>query len=223
MSPQSVPDSLIRAVAHDRKAVRPLHPAWRRTLIVTSVLAVVLAFSLATASLRADIDQLPMWLSWGCSSLQLLLGILLISLALREAVPGLGVPAGTVRTVAVVALVTQVLVGVATSIFSPAVDMLGAGVTAGIGCLRHESLMALPTFAMTLWLVLRALPLRAPTAGMLGGAGAAVASDAILHLLCPMSDLRHVLLWHTGGVVCFLALGWVIGSVWERLRWHRAS
>ncbi len=55
-------------------------------------MAVVLAFVLAKASLRPDIDQLPMWLSWGCSILQLALGVLLIGLALREADPRRGHP-----------------------------------------------------------------------------------------------------------------------------------
>ena len=155
--------------------------------------------------------------------MQLALGVLLIAMALREAVPGAAIPNGAIRACAVIAVSVQILVGVATSIFSPAAHMPGSGIAAGIGCLSHESLVALPTFAATLWLVFRALPLRAPVAGLLGGAGAAVASDAILHLLCPMSDLRHVLVWHTGAVVLFMAFGWIFGVVWVRARWRPTS
>jgi hypothetical protein len=223
MSLESVPETLRQAIQDDPHPVRPLHPIWRRTLLATATMAVILAFSLATASLRPDIHELPMWLSWGCSTFQLGLGILLIALALREAVPGAGVPAGFIRIAVVTALAMQILVGIATSVFSPAVPMPGSGMTAGVGCLQHEALVALPTFVVTLWLVFRALPMRAPTAGLLGGAGAAVASDAVLHLLCPMSNLLHVLVWHTGAVVLFMGLGWVVGWAWARLRWQQAS
>lgn len=223
MSPESVPNSLREAIEGDLQPVRPLHPAWMRTMLAVAIMAVVLAFVLAKASLRPDMDQLPMWLSWGCSVLQLALGILLISMALREAVPGEGVPGGAVRAAAVTALVMQILVGVATSVYSPAITMPGSGIAPGIGCLKHETIMALPTFLVTLWLVFRALPLRAPTAGLLGGAGATVASDGIIHLLCPMSNLSHVLVWHSGAVILFMALGWTAGAIWESLRWRRIS
>lgn len=223
MSLDSIPNDLREAIEGDLAPVRPLHPAWVRTMLAVAILAVVLAFVLAKASFRPDMDQLPMWLSWGCSVLQLALGVLLVGLALREAIPGRSIPGGAVRVAAITALVVQILVGVATSIYSPALTMAGSGVTPGIGCLKHEAAMALPTFIATLWLVFRALPLRAPIAGLLGGAGATVASDAVIHLLCPMSNLSHVLVWHTGSVVLFMALGWGAGIIWERLRWRRRS
>ena len=223
MSLDSIPNDLREAIEGDLHPVSPLHPAWVRTMLAVAILAVVLAFVLAKASLRPDMDQLPMWLSWGCSILQLALGVLLVGLALREAVPGEGIPGGAVRIAALTALAVQILVGIATSVYSPAITMPGSGIAPGIGCLRHETAMALPTFLVTLWLVFRALPLRAPTAGLLGGAGATVASDAVIHLLCPMSNLSHVLVWHTGAVILFMAVGWVAGMIWERLRWRRAS
>jgi len=223
MSLDSIPNGLREAIESDFQPVHPLHPAWIRTILAVAILAVVLAFVLAKASLRTDIDQLPLWLSWGCSALQLVLGVLLIGLALREAIPGEGIPGGAIRIAAVTALAVQIFVGVATSIYSPAIAMPGSGIAPGIGCFKHEIAMALPTFVVTLWLVFRALPLRAPTAGLLGGAGATVGSDAVIHLLCPMSNLSHVLVWHTGAVVLFMALGWTAGAIWERIRWRTGA
>jgi hypothetical protein len=220
MSLESLPEALRRTVENDLRPVRPLPPVWLRTMMAVGILAVVFAFVLAKASLRSDLDQLPMWLSWGCSVLQLGLGVLLIALAMREAVPGCGAPRGVVQAAAATALAVQVLVGIATAIFSPAIDVIG-GVGTGIGCFRVESAMALPTFAVTLWLVFRALPLRAPIAGLLGGAGATVASDAVIHLLCPMANLAHVLVWHSGAIVAFMAAGWLVGTVWQRIHWRR--
>ena len=221
MSLESAPKELRQAIERDLEPIRPLHPAWMRTLVAVAVIVVVLAFSLATASLRSDLAQIPMWLSWGCSVFQLALAVMLIGMALREAIPGAGAPVGAVRTAALTALTMQILVGVTTSIYSPAIPMPGSDFTAGVGCLKHEFFLALPTFIVILVLVFRALPLRAPTAGLLGGAGAAIASDAILHMMCPMSDLLHVLVWHTGAVLCFMVVGWLIGILWQRMHWRR--
>jgi hypothetical protein len=33
-----------------------------------------------------------------------------------------------------------------------------------------------------------------------------------------MSDLRHVLVWHTGVIIGLLAVGWVVGKLWEKRR-----
>ena len=222
MNADSPLESLREAVAGDLKPVKPLHPAWMRIMLAVGFTTVVLAFILAKASLRADLDQLPMWLSWGCATLQFALGLVLVALALKEAVPGAGAPAGAVAVAAVTAVTVQVLVGVATSLVSPTIAS-GVGFAAGIGCFAHETTMALPAFAITLSLVFRALPLRAPTAGLLGGAGATVTADAVIHLLCPVSSLSHVLVWHTGAVIFFMTVGWLAGIVWQHLRWSNGS
>lgn len=223
MSLDRIPDGLRQAIELDHRAVRPLHPIWLRVMIAVSALAVVLALVLANASLRADLDELPMWLSWGCSALQLALGIILLGLAVRESVPGAAAPIGAVRLAALLAVGVQLLVGVATAVLSPAIALSDGSLGPGVGCLKHESLLALPAFVVTLGLVFRALPLRAPTAGLLGGGGAAVAADAAIHLMCPMSNLSHVIVWHTGAVVLFMVAGWAAGAAWERLRWSRLS
>lgn len=223
MSVDPIPSRLRDAVECDHRPVRPLRPSWMRAVLAITTLAVVLAFVFFRANLRSDIGSLPVWLSWGCSALQLGLGISLLGMAIRESVPGAGVATGALRSIVTAAVVVQVLVGIATSVLSPAIASIGADIGAGIVCMKHEGLLALPPFLVTLWLVFRALPLRAPTAGLLGGAGASVASDALIHLLCPVTDLGHVLVWHTGAVVLFMAVGWTIGTVWERLRWPRTS
>ena len=223
MSPDSIPARLRSAIDDDSQPIRPLHPVWVRIMLAVAVTVVVLAFVLANASLRTDMARLPMWLSWGAAALQLGFGLALIGLALRESVPGAGVPGGVVRSAAVAALAVQVFVGIATSIYSPAAGLPVHGIASGMGCFTHEAFMALPTFVITLLLVFRALPLRAPIAGLLGGAGATVASDAVIHLVCPTSNLSHVLIWHSGAVVFFMAVGWLVGFAWQRWRWPNGS
>jgi hypothetical protein len=185
---------------------------------VAAVAIVIAAVALTTLKLRFDLGQIPMWLSWGCSAIELLVGVVLVGLALREAVPGDRLPTGATTVAVVVGLGVQIFVGLATWMHSPGLSLSSGSLAHGMGCLGHDLVMALPTFVVALWLVFRALPTRAPVAGMLGGAGAAITADAIIHLQCPMSDLRHVLVWHTGAIFLFMLLGWGLGRMWDLRR-----
>ena len=96
----------------------------------------------------------------------------------------------------------------------------GHGMKAGVTCATHDTGLALPALVVTMWLVFRALPLRPSVAGLLGGTGAAVTADAITHVLCPMSGLRHVLVWHTGVIFGLMLIGWAAGVLWERAKFR---
>ena len=223
MSMNLLPESLRRSILADLEPVRPLPPAWMRTLQAAAVAAAGLALAIFIFKLspRADLEQLPMWLSWGCTALQLGVGVLLLGMALREAVPGQGVPLGAVVLGLGTAVLMQILVGIATWMHSPGMPLVsGHGMSAGITCTTHDAAMALPALVVTLWLVFRALPLRPSIAGLLGGAGAAVTADALTHVLCPMSDLRHVLVWHTGALIGLMLIGWLAGKLWERKQYE---
>ncbi len=220
MSTELLPEDLRRVVVSDLRPVRPLHPPWRRTLVVAGVTAAGIAALLAVfqIGLRPDLGQMPMWLSWGCSLFQLAVGLVLVALALRESIPGNGVPGGAVKALAATAVLMQILVGIATWLHSPGAPLDPGALAKGVGCMTHDTALALPTLIVTLWLVFHALPVRAPVAGLLGGAGAAAAADAITHLVCPMSDLRHVLVWHTGAMLVLMLIGWAAGTLWDRRR-----
>jgi hypothetical protein len=220
MTTDLLPDALREAVGRELRPVRPLSPAWQRTLVVATVATAVAAIAIGTIALRFDLGQIPLWLSWGCSTLELFVGVVIVGLALREAVPGGAVPRGAVWTAVATGLVLQLVVGLATWMHSPGMPAGSGWLSVGVGCMTHDAVRVLPIFVVTAWLVFRALPLRAPVAGLLGGAGAALAGDAITHLLCPMSDMRHVLVWHTGAILGFMAMGWAVGHVWQRIRWR---
>jgi len=224
MSAPFMPESLRRAVGENLQPVRPLPPVWMRLLSTIALTAIGLAIVVAMfkLALRPDMGEIPMWLSWGCTAAQLIVGMLLIGMALREAVPGSGVPTGAVKLAVGTGVVMQILVGIATWMHSPGVPYVkGQGLTTGLGCATHDFALGLPALAVTLWLVFRALPLRPSIAGLLGGCGAAVTADAINHIVCPMSDLRHVLVWHTGVIFGLMLVGWLTGRIWERVRFGR--
>lgn len=212
---QAIPERLRTAVEHDLNPVRPLAPVWRRALVVAAVATALLLASVATSHLRSDFDHIPMWLSWGAAVLELLVGVLLVGLALRESVPGAALPRAWAVLAVVTAVALQVLVAAATWMYSPGIRLGDLAMQAGFGCMRHESLLALPAFALTVGLIIRALPVRPAMAGLLGGAGCGLTSDAVDHLLCPVSNLHHVLVWHTGAIVLLMVFGWALGRIWE--------
>jgi hypothetical protein len=217
---QPVPESLRQALESDWREVRPLPPSWRRALVAAAVAAAVAAVALVSFEMRSDIHSIPIWTSWGCAVLELVAGIVLIGVALRQAVPGHGLPSSVVRTFAMTALVVHVAVGVVTALSSLDPPPSSGTLLHGVTCLSHGCALAVPCLAVTLWLIFRALPTHAPIAGLLGAGGAAICADAVTHLLCPISGLRHVLIWHTGAIVIVMMLGWVAGKVWERAHWR---
>jgi hypothetical protein len=226
MSTESLPDELRQAIGDDLRPVRPLPPVWIRTLVAVAVAAAGLAVVLIgfKLSLRPDMCEIPMWLSWGCTVVQLTVGVVLIGLALREAVPGAGVPSGAVALAMGTGVLMQILVGIATWMHSAGMPWVnGRALKIGLGCAAHDISLGLPALLVTMWLVFRALPLRPSVAGLLGGTGAAVTADAVNHVICPMSDLRHVLVWHTGVFFGLILVGWIAGLVWERARRQEGS
>ncbi len=218
MSAPLVPEKLLKAVTDDLQPVTPLAPVWRRTLWVLAVSALVFAVAVLALGLRSDIQSIPTWLGWGCSAIEFLAAALLLGLALRESIPGRSIPLGSALTVLAACIVYQLTVGYVTWRFSPGIPWENQTFADGMSCMMSDTMLALPTLLITIWLIVRAFPTRAWMAGMLGGAGAAIASDAITHLRCPISDMRHVLMWHTGAVILISAAGALIGFVWGRWR-----
>lgn len=217
----SLPEALRAAIERDHRPVHPLPPVWRRTVLVAGAASGLFAAWVTLFSLRPDLGQLPMWLSWGGAVFQLALASLLAGLALRESVPGRATPRPALVIAVASALAVQMAVGIATWLHSPGAPYGADALGHNLRCMRTDLQLALPVFVVAMVLVFRALPLRAPAAGALAGAAAALASDAIAHLRCGMSDLRHVLVWHSGAIVLMIALGWLIGLFWSRHRWPR--
>ncbi len=215
MSAPPVPEELLKAVADDLQPVTPLAPVWRRTLWALAISALVFAAAVFGFGLRSDIQNIPTWLGWGCSGIGFLAAALLIGLALRESIPGRSVPLGSAFAALSTSMIYQLVVGYITWRFSPGEVQ---DFEQGMSCMMNDTMLALPTLVITIWLIIRAFPVRAWMAGMLGGAGAAIASDAITHLQCPVSDMRHVLVWHTGAVILMSAAGALVGYVWGRWR-----
>jgi len=212
-----VPERLRHALERELGAVRPLYPPGLRVLGVFGSVVVLLAVVSLFGGVRGDLGVLGPWAGWGTTLAELMAGSLLIWLALREAIPGRSLPVLLEAAALVLATSVQVTAAILAWSVQPVLPPVGSGNVCAV-CFSLEALMGLPALVLTLWLVARAYPVRPVWAGVLGGAGAGMVADGLQHLVCPISDLRHVLVWHGGAILGLAAVGGLAGAV---LRWWR--
>lgn len=213
---EPVPAALRAAVRRDFAPVMPLAPPSRRALLLALPAFVVLAAAvLVLARARGSLGVISL-AGGGVSLLEWLAGFGLLWLALREAVPGLGI--GASRAVAALSggVLLQILLGILIWQRTGA-GLSGPGALAvGSQCASIEGAIGLPHLAIATWLALRALPIRPRWSGALAGAAAGLLADSLWHLACARNDLEHLLVWHFGATVAMTLLGAVSGSFWPR-------
>jgi Negative regulator of sigma F len=213
---EPVPAALREAVKLDLAPVVTLPPPWRRALALALPTLIVLAAAIFLLSRREGAADLFSLAGGGVSVLEWLGGLGLVWLALREAVPGLGV--GAVRSMLALAGGVGLQLALGFLIW----QRTGAGLTgpgalaAGARCATIEGAIGLPHLAIATWLALRALPIRPRWSGALAGAAAGLLADGIWHLACSRNDLEHLLVWHFGATVAMMLVGAVTGSFWTR-------
>lgn len=224
------PRALMEAIERDCTPVKPMRSPWQRALVVAVwCVGIMLAAPWMPMpwmphheGMRGDHDVLGSIMLWGPAVFQLLVGLGLVHLALREAVPGLGLPRRVLVAAVTVAILIQLGVAYATWSVSPGPAYEAGHFWAGTVCARSEALLGFPALVLTIVLALRAYPVRPDRAGLLGGLGAGLFADGIQHLKCAMSDPRHVIVWHLGGMLGLALLGWIAGHVIGALRARRA-
>ena len=141
---EKVPERLRLAIARDLSPVRPLPRAWVRALALVPAAAIVLLGIPWVMGLREDASILGVELSWGISALQMLVGIALVGLALRESIPGHALSARALSVSIGSALLLVLAVTATTFAWSP-----GESPDPHRGfffryCLRHSALMGAP-------------------------------------------------------------------------------
>ena len=215
----SVPDELRAAIAAEMREVRPLPSEPRRLLWVALCAAAIVPAVLLLAGLRSNAGALGPILLWGATAAQVVAGLAIVGLALREAIPGEGASGGTKATALLVGGGLQVIASLGSSL------RLGGLPTApfwhGETCAAFEVGIAVPTLAVTLLLVARAYAVRPRWAGVLGGAGVGLIADGIWRLVCTHSDLAHLFVWHTGAVVLVALIGLAAGALTASQRARR--
>lgn len=143
----------------------------------------------------------------GVSVLEWLGGLGLLWLALREAVPGLGIGAGRSALAIVAGVVLQFGLGLLIWQRAGAAAAGSGAIAIGTQCATIEGMIGLPHLAIATWLALRAFPLRPRWSGALAGASAGLLADSVWHLACARNDLEHLLVWHLGATVAMAGVG----------------
>ncbi len=221
-----LPDELRRAIAADLRPVRPLPSPTRRAVLVAAWVPVGIVLILALLGLRRDLPSLGWAMMLVPVALEAAIGLLLVVFALAESVPARGVARGTAGGALALAAVGFVFQAALTRSVGAGAVPPGTPASHGLHCFELQALVGVPALVLVAILVVRAAPLRAAWAGLLGGAGAGMLADAIYHLHCPITDLRHVLVWHGAASAVLAVAGLAAGVAWEkaqRKRWRVRS
>ena len=216
MIDETAPSSLRDRIARDLTPVVPLRKPWLRAATALPLGILLLFAPPLIFGVRRDAMTLGWALTWGLSTIQLALGMLLIGMSLREAIPG---RARSLRALAVslaAALGAIVLITAATWRVSPTRILNESVAYVTRVCFGYTLLGAVPVILFVGLLASRAYPLRPVLAGALYGAGAGILSDAGWRLFCHYSDPGHVLPAHLGAVVAATVLGALTGLVLRR-------
>ena len=194
------PPALRDAIQADLRPIRPLRAPGERALTLVPLAAATLVCAVLIFSLRRDATTLGFALTWGASILQGALGVWLIALALRDAVPGRELHARLALTAVAILLGFSAGLTLETWRVSP-IGLRRAWALITTECFVGTWVTALPLLFGAVLMVARAFPTRPWTTGLLAGLGAGAAADAGWRLFCHFSQPAHVLLSHTAGML----------------------
>ncbi len=203
-SSDQIPQALRDRVFADLRPVRPLADPWKRALVVAPLGLALVALVHLRFGTRADLDTL---LLWGVSLLQMLVGLLMVVVALREVIPdrALSVPAQLGLLVAGFGLAIGVtyLAWHASHTIAPTALRYHYWKW----CFRGTIEVGLPALVLVLLLAARGAMWRPALVGALSGLAAGLIADASWRTFCNVSEPTHVLSAHFAGIVVLAALG----------------
>ena len=216
MNETTVPSALRAAITADLRPVVPLPRPLRRMLWLVPIALLLLGMAVFVFGLRRDAPVLGFPLTWVASALQMLLGLVLATAALREAVPGTTLSRQAIGLIFATALLAVVTLTWMTWLVSPTTILPSHVLFVWRVCVAGTVLSALPALAVSGFLVARAFPLRPRLAGALYGIAAGLMADAGWRLFCHFSDPRHVFSAHMLGVVFCGLVGILLASLLKR-------
>jgi hypothetical protein len=202
-------------VARNLKPVRPLLSPGRRLLLLIPIAIVAAGYSPAVAT-RSDLGQLGVWAAWGLSAVQWTIGLLILGVALRYAVPGRGISRRFLIATLAAAPATILTVTAITYAITP------SGVPPGMAfefwwyCVRGPMIVAAPMLLVASILAMRAYPTRPALVGALCGLAAGLLADSGWRLFCETSSPSHVLTSHSLAIALMAGVGAVAASAIDR-------
>ena len=204
-------------VARDIKPVRPLLPPGRRLLLLVPI-AITVALYGPFGYGHRDFDRLGWLASWGISALEWGLGLVILAIALRQAVPGRGVSRRFLAATLIGAPALIVFVTIVTYAVEPTKMPPGVAFRFWFECVRWPVTIASPILLVASLLAMRAFPTRPGLVGALCGLAAGVLADSGWRLACDVSAPSHVLESHGLAVLLAAGLGALTSVVLDTLR-----
>jgi hypothetical protein len=201
--------ALLEAVARDAHPVRPLARPWLRALLLLPPGLVLLVALPLILGVRMDASAVGLVRLWAASAVQTVLGIALVTAALREAVPGRS-RSWSNAALALFALAWVLGLTLLTWHASNTVVPHGREARFWIVCFAGPLTVALPALALCLVLASRAFPLRPALVGTFAGMGAGLLADSGWRTFCQVSDPAHVVSAHIAAVVALTLVGAVV-------------
>jgi len=204
-------------VARDLKPVRPLLRPIARVLVIAPIAVAAMLYAPFGYGHR-DFDRLGLLGSWGVSALEWIVGLLLLGVALRHAVPGRDLSRRSVAATIAGALGLIVLVTAVTYAIEPTEVPAGVAFQFWYECVKWPMAIAAPILLVTSLLAMRAFPTHPAMVGALCGLAAGVLADSGWRLACDVSAPSHVLGAHGFAVLLLAIVGAVVAAVFDLVR-----
>jgi len=208
---------IVRSLAPVRPLLAPSRRVW---MLLPLGLLLTITAPLA-AGQRGDLSAYAPLITWGLTGLQSLLGVWLLALGLREAVPGQNV---SWRALTFASALTIILVGGVTVLTNSASATFvppGREWQYWAECVGWPMALGAPFMVLTTLMAARAFPTRPMIAGGLCGMSAGILSDAGWRLSCWISEPTHVVGSHGLAILALTAAGALLAVCVDRSRWRR--
>jgi hypothetical protein len=212
---------LLDAIRGNLEPVRPLLSPARRAILLLPVGLALLVAMPAFWGWRHNLATLGVAASWGFSAFEALTGLLIVGLALREAVPGRELSRLAIFAIVGCGALLFVGLALASELLAPVPFRKGVWLREVWGCLSMSAIWSVPALAVASWLAARAVPTRPAVAGAICGLGAGLMADSGLRLSCGVSTPAHVLVGHGAAIVLLVSAGAGAAIVIDRFRGRR--
>ncbi len=212
---------LRREIVGSLAPVTPLPVPSRRVLMLVPLGVAIAASAPLLNGGRGDLVAYSPFVTWGLTALQSLIGLWLLVLGFREAVPGRNISARALVLAGVVTLFLVVTITLVTNVVSATAVPAGREWQYWWECVAGPMIIGTPFMVLTTLMAARAFPTRPAIAGALCGMSAGVLSDAGWRLSCWISDPAHILGSHGLAIVGLTLLGSLVAVFADLPRWAR--
>lgn len=203
--------------------VRPLAAPSRRVCVLVPLGLAVTAATPFFGGPRGDLGDHTMLVTWGLTGLQSLVGLWLLALGFREAVPGRNVSSRALAFAGVLTAALILAVTFATNAASPTIVAAGREWQYWRECVIGPTIAGAPLMLLATLMTARAFPTRPSIAGALCGLSAGVLADAGWRMGCWISSPAHVIGSHGLAVLGLTVAGSMLAVVVDSARWRRVT